>query len=125
MPDVIAPGADKVGTVWAISAETGKTTVEARTARRHDVARRHRRRTGLRRRRQRAVQGARRQDRQGAVGGEPRLAGQRLSRSRSRVDGKQYVAVTTGPSLVAGSSGRVVPELKPGSNSGVYVFALP
>ena len=41
------------------------------------------------------------------------------------IAGKQYVAVTTGPSLVAGSAGRVVPELKPGSNSGVYVFALP
>ncbi|HET7133172.1 MAG TPA: PQQ-binding-like beta-propeller repeat protein [Gammaproteobacteria bacterium] len=42
------------------------------------------------------------------------------------VDGKQYVAVTTGPSLVANASRRVTPELT-GSSSApqVYVFALP
>ena len=41
------------------------------------------------------------------------------------VNGKQYVAVSTGPSLVAGGVGRLTPELKPGSASQMYVFALP
>jgi len=41
------------------------------------------------------------------------------------VDGKQYVAVTTGPSLVAGSALRVAPELRPGSAANVFVFTLP
>ena len=41
------------------------------------------------------------------------------------VDGKQYVAVTTGPSLVAGSDNRVAPELKPSNAANVFVFALP
>ena len=74
----LAPGANKIGTVWAISAETGARHVEVRTARGHDVAGGHRRRTGVRRRCQRPVQGARRQDRQGVVGIEPRIVGQRL-----------------------------------------------
>jgi alcohol dehydrogenase (cytochrome c) len=41
------------------------------------------------------------------------------------VAGKQYVAVTTGASLVANSSLRVAPELKPGAAPGIFVFALP
>ena len=42
------------------------------------------------------------------------------------VDGKQYVAVTTGPSLVAGSATRrMTPELKPSNSANVFVFALP
>ena len=40
------------------------------------------------------------------------------------VGGKQYVAVTTGPSLVANSALRVAPELKPGNAAAVFVFAL-
>ena len=40
-------------------------------------------------------------------------------------DGKQYVAVGTGPSLVAGSAARLTPELRPGSNANLFVFALP
>src|SRR5262245_32600087 len=39
--------------------------------------------------------------------------------------GKQYVAVTTGPSLVANTDLRVAPELKPGNSANVFVFALP
>ena len=39
--------------------------------------------------------------------------------------GKQYVAVRTGPSLVAGGAWRVTPELKPGTGSQMFVFALP
>ena len=41
------------------------------------------------------------------------------------VDGKQYVAVTTGPSLVANSTLRLTPELKPSNTGQLYVFALP
>ena len=41
------------------------------------------------------------------------------------VGGKQYVAVTTGASLVANSSGRLTPELRPANTANVFVFALP
>jgi alcohol dehydrogenase (cytochrome c) len=41
------------------------------------------------------------------------------------VNGKQYVAVTTGNSLVSNSANRMTPELKPSSSNQVYVFALP
>jgi alcohol dehydrogenase (cytochrome c) len=41
------------------------------------------------------------------------------------VDGKQYVAVATGPSLVAGSSNRLTPEVKAGNAPNIFVFALP
>jgi hypothetical protein len=41
------------------------------------------------------------------------------------VNGKQYVAVSTGPSLVAGAVMTLTPELKPGSGSQMFVFALP
>ena len=52
--------------------------VEVRTAGGDDVARGDRRRAGVRRRLQRPVQGPRRQDRQGVVGDESRVVGQRL-----------------------------------------------
>ena len=39
--------------------------------------------------------------------------------------GKQYIAVTTGASLVASSALRLTPELKPGNAANVFVFALP
>ncbi len=39
--------------------------------------------------------------------------------------GKQYVSVSTGPSLVAGAAVRLTPELKPGNANQMYVFALP
>jgi len=41
------------------------------------------------------------------------------------VDGKQYVAVATGPSGVATSTLRVTPEIRPSTSGQVYVFALP
>ena len=72
-------GADKVGTVWAIAADTGKTTWKheqrAGTLSLDDDGRRAR----DRRRRERPVQGARRQDRPGAVGDDRRLRVERLS----------------------------------------------
>jgi alcohol dehydrogenase (cytochrome c) len=39
--------------------------------------------------------------------------------------GKQYVAVTTGSSLVANSALRLTPELRPGNAANIFVFALP
>jgi alcohol dehydrogenase (cytochrome c) len=41
------------------------------------------------------------------------------------VGGKQYIAVTTGTSLVATSALRVTSELKPGNAANIFVFALP
>ena len=41
------------------------------------------------------------------------------------VDGKQYVAVITGPSLVANSDRRLAPELMQGNAPNVFVFSLP
>ena len=40
-------------------------------------------------------------------------------------NGKQYVAVSTGTSLVSSAVNRLAPELKPGTNNAIYVFALP
>jgi hypothetical protein len=39
--------------------------------------------------------------------------------------GKQYVAVTAGPSLAASTNLRLSPELRPGTAANVFVFALP
>jgi alcohol dehydrogenase (cytochrome c) len=41
------------------------------------------------------------------------------------VAGKQYVAVSTGTSLVANTALRLAPELKPGAGSSMFVFSLP
>jgi len=41
------------------------------------------------------------------------------------VGGKQYIAVSTGSSLVAGSAAGLTPELETGSARNVFVFALP
>jgi PQQ-dependent dehydrogenase (methanol/ethanol family) len=41
------------------------------------------------------------------------------------VDGKQYVAVSTGGSGLALGLGRLAPELKPGNGNQLFVFALP
>ena len=41
------------------------------------------------------------------------------------VDGKQYVAVATGNSLVSNSTNRLTPEIKTGSAGQLHVFALP
>src|SRR5262249_49019418 len=41
------------------------------------------------------------------------------------VGGKQYVAVTTGQSLSSSTDLRLTPELKPGNAANAYVFALP
>ncbi len=38
--------------------------------------------------------------------------------------GKQYIAVSTGSSLVSSGVNRLAPELKPGNNNAIFVFAL-
>ncbi len=124
MPGQIAPGTDKVGTVWAISAETGQTLWK------------HEQRAGT----MSLV----------ATGGGLVFGGDANGRFKAyddktgrvlwemnlgspvsgfpvtfAVGGKQYVAVPTGPSLSAGSDGRMTPELRPSNSPAVYVFALP
>jgi PQQ-dependent dehydrogenase (methanol/ethanol family) len=124
IPGQLAPGAKVVGTVWAISAETGLTTwkVEqpagmlslATTA------------GGL-------VFGGDANghfkafdDRTGRVLWEVNLgstvSGYPISFA---ADGKQYVAVITGPSLAANSDARVMPDLMQGAAPNVFVFSLP
>ncbi len=41
------------------------------------------------------------------------------------INGKQYVAVSTGTSAVSSTTNRLTPELKPGSGNTIFVFALP
>ncbi len=41
------------------------------------------------------------------------------------VGGKQYVAVSTGPSLAGGGVSALTPEIKPSNVNQMFVFALP
>jgi alcohol dehydrogenase (cytochrome c) len=41
------------------------------------------------------------------------------------VDGKQYVAISTGGSGLAFGLGRLTPEIRTGTGNQLYVFALP
>jgi PQQ-dependent dehydrogenase (methanol/ethanol family) len=123
-PTIIAPGTDKVGAVWAISAETGKTLWK------------YEQRAGVfslvstggglvfggdANGRFRAFD-----ERTGKILWETNLgapvSGYPVTFS---VDGKQYVSVATGPSGVANSTLRVTPELKPSTTGQVFTFALP
>jgi len=124
MKQEFAIGADKVGTVWAISAETGQTVWK------------HEQRAGAMslvttggglvfggdvNGRFKAFD-----DKTGKVLWEMNL-GSPVSGFpvTFAVGGKQYVAVTTGASLVANSSGRMTPELRPSNTASLFVFALP
>jgi alcohol dehydrogenase (cytochrome c) len=124
MPNVITPGTDKVGSVHAISVETGRTLwkYEQRAGMLSLVATKG----GL-------VLGGDSvgrfrafDDRSGKVLWEQNL-GSPISGFPVvfGVNGKQYVAVTTGNSLVSNSANRLTPELKPSNSNQVYVFALP
>jgi len=120
-----APPTDKIGSVWAISAETGKTLwkFENRAGMLSLVATAG----GV-------VMGGDANgvfrawdDRSGKVLFEVNLgapvSGYPISYA---VDGKQYVAVPTGGSLVAGSTNRFTPEFKQSlQTSNLYIFALP
>jgi len=123
-PTIIAPGTDKVGAVWAISAETGKTLwkYEQRAGVFSLVA------TagglvfgGDANGRFRAFD-----ERSGKVLWETNLgapvSGYPITFA---VDGKQYISVATGPSGVANATLRVTPEIKPSTTGQVFVFALP
>jgi alcohol dehydrogenase (cytochrome c) len=120
----ITPGADNVGSIHAISVETGRTTwkYEQRAATQSLVA------TGGRllfggdaNGRFRALD----QD-TGRVLWEVNLGSQVTGYPISySVDGRQYVAVSTGGSLATGGTNSLTPELRPGSANNLFVFALP
>ncbi len=125
MPNQLAPGTDNVGTVWAISTETGTT------------AWKHEQRAGtlsLMATGGGLVFGG---DANGAFRAFDDTTGKvlwetNLGASVSgfpvtfSVNGMQYVAVSTGRSLVSGSVLGLTPELKPLSDEArMFVFALP
>jgi outer membrane protein assembly factor BamB len=124
MPGMITPKTENVGAVYAISVETGKTVwkYEQRAGVLSLVA------TGGGLVFGGDVNGRFRafDDRTGKVLWEQNL-GSPVSGYPVvfAVDGKEYVAVTTGPSLVANSALRMTPELKPSNTGQLYVFALP
>ncbi len=122
--NVIAPGTDKVGTVQAISVETGKTVwkFETRAGAMSLVATAG----GL-------LFG-------GDTNGHFRAFDQNTGNVLWDVNlgspvtgypvtytagGKQYVAVSTGNSLVSSGLNRLTPELHPSNASNIFVFALP
>jgi len=124
MVQQLAPGTDKIGTVWAISVDSGHMAwkYEQRAGTLSLVA------TGGGlvfggddNGRFRALD-----DKTGKVLWETHLgspvSGFPISYA---VAGKQYIAVTTGTSLVSSSALRLAPELKPGNAANVFVFALP
>ena len=124
MVQQLAPGSDKVGTVWAISVETGQAMwkYEQRAGTLSLVS------TGGGlvfggddNGRFRAFD-----DKTGKVLWETNL-GSPVSGFpvTFAVGGKQYVAVSTGTSLVSSSALRLTPELRPGNAANVFVFALP
>jgi alcohol dehydrogenase (cytochrome c) len=125
MVQQLAPGAaDKIGTVWAISVDSGHTAwkYEQRAGTLSVVT------TGGGlvfggddNGRFRALD-----DKTGKVLWETNLGSPVSGFPISfAVGGKQYVAVTTGISLVSTSALRLAPELKPGNAANVFVFALP
>ena len=124
MKPEFATGADKVGTVWAISADTGKTTWK------------HEQRAGTlslvatggglvfggdANGRFKAYD-----DRTGKVLWETNVgsavSGYPISFA---VGGKQYIAIITGPSLAAQTDERQTPEYTPANAPNIFVFALP
>jgi alcohol dehydrogenase (cytochrome c) len=120
----IAPGTNNVGTVQAISAETGHTVwkYEQRAGTTSLVA------TGGglifggdANGRFRAIDQS-----SGKVLWETNLGsavtGYPITYS---VNGRQYVAISTGSSLQTGGVNRLTPELKPGNGNNIFVFALP
>ena len=125
MPNVLAPGTkENVGGVWAISVETGK--VLWKTEQRAGVLPVVATGGGLvfsgdANGRFKALD-----DRSGKVLWETNLGAPVSGFPISfAVDGKQYVAVTTGNSLVSNSTNRLTPELRPSAAANVFVFALP
>ena len=124
MPPVLAPGTTNVGGVWAISVETGK--VIWKHEQRAGVLPLVATAGGLILGGDSAGHFKAYDERTGKV-----LWDQNLGSPVSgfpitfSVQGKQYVAVTTGPSLVANTQLVLTPELKPSRAGQLYVFALP
>jgi len=124
MVQQLALGVDKVGTVWGINVETGQTSwkYEQRAGTLSLMA------TGGGlifggddNGRFRAFD-----DRTGKVLWETNLGAPVSGFPVTyAVGGKQYVAVSTGTSLVASSALRLTPELHPGNVAAIFVFALP
>jgi len=124
MVQQLAPGAEKIGTVWAISVDSGHTAwkYEQRAGTLSVVA------TGGGlvfggddNGRFRAFD-----DKTGKVLWETNLGSPVSGFPISfAAGGKQYVAVTTGTSLVSTTALRLTPEYKPGNAANVFVFALP
>ena len=122
--DQIAPGTDQVGTVQAVSAETGEIVwkFEQRAGTTSLVA------TagglvfgGDSNGRFRAFD----QD-TGAVLWEINLGSSVTGFPISyAVDGQQYVAVSTGTSMSSGDNLRLTPELRPSKGNNIFVSALP
>ena len=119
-----APGTDKLGTLYAVSVETGKTLwkLDGRAGALSVVT------TagglvfgGDTNGRFRAID----QD-TGKVLWEVNLGAPVTGYPVSyAVDGKQYIAVSTGSSLVSSGVNRLAPELKPGNANSIFVFSLP
>ena len=124
MKPVVATGTDKVGTVQAISAETGVTAwkFEQRAGTSTLIA------TGG------GLVFA------GDVNGRFRALDQTSGKvlwevnlgsavtgfpATYSVGGKQYVAISTGSSLATGGTSRLAPELRPSNSNQLFVFALP
>src|SRR4029077_4896130 len=120
----MAPGTKMVGTVWAISAETGLPTAK------------HEQPGGML---SLAATGGGLvfggdangkfkafDDRSGKVLWDVNLGSSVSGYPISfAYEGKQYVAVITGPSGVANAEARVAPDLMQGNAPNVFVFALP
>ncbi|MCY4076761.1 MAG: PQQ-binding-like beta-propeller repeat protein [Acidobacteria bacterium] len=120
----IAPGTDQVGTVYAISAETGETVWlhEQRAATMSLVA------TGGG-----LVFGG---DNNGRFKAWDQETGEVLWEINLgsavtgfpisyAVDGRQYIAVGTGTASTASLFGRLTPEIRPSAGNNLFVFALP
>jgi alcohol dehydrogenase (cytochrome c) len=124
MKQTLAPGTDRVGVVWAISAETGQTTwkYEQRAGMLSLVA------TGGglvfggdANGRFKAFD-----DKSGKVLWETNLGAPVNGFPITfAVAGKQYVAVSTGTSNVSNAALSLTPELHPSVASNIFVFALP
>jgi PQQ-dependent dehydrogenase (methanol/ethanol family) len=120
----LAAGSDNLGSIHAISVETGRTVwkYEQRAATQSLVA------TGGR-----LVFGGDANGRfrafdqdTGKVLWEVNLGSQVTGYPISyAVDGRQYVAVSTGGSLATGGTNSLTPELRPGTANNLFVFALP
>jgi alcohol dehydrogenase (cytochrome c) len=121
---LMAPGTNNVGSIWAVSAETGR------------MLWKHEQRAGVlslvatggglifagdTNGRFKALD-----DRSGKVLWETNLgapvSGYPIAFA---VNGKEYIAISTGVSNVGTAANRMTPELKPGTGSNIFVFALP